>query len=1036
MDRATEIEKLKGAVASGRVVTIVGTGVSVAITAGQKIEGFSVATWPGLLSHGAKHARDLGLADDGDVKLWTDQIASGKTKFLINAAQDIADCLRGKSPGVFRGWLKETVGKLELRDRALVDALANLPGVLATLNYDGLLSLATGRRAITWQDADAVQDLLLGDGTTAVLHLHGHWEVPDSVVLGLESYLRVKAAPHARAVLELFTIDRTLLFVGCGDTIQDPNFTRLIEWTEAALSDVSPRHFLLCRSGELEEFRKKLAAAPWLRPLDYGAEYDDLLPFVKSLTVGSARTRAAGSALKTSVRLDLEAYKQAIRKRYGKLKLEELDATTHDLRALTLTGMFVAPNARELAEFMPRLFELPKDLQQRLREEGWFKRAKLPDEVLAESHKAYLAQKPRSILEILADPSLSRLVVLGDPGSGKSSLLQYQLLTSADTVDAPLPLLIELREYARLRQLREVKGFLDFLGRGECVRFRFEPKALEAWLRDKPTLILFDGLDEIFDSELRKEVSSAIQRFADEYSAHARIVVTSRVIGYQHQSWRDENFRAFMLQELDREQTTAFLARWHCDAYEDPERGERKRELLAKAIDDSPAIRQLAGNPLLLTMMAILNRTQDLPRDRAELYEQCSRLLLHQWKVEPALAQDPELAKASLDFKDKRGLLLRVARAMQSTREGLAANLIEESALENALASGLAGIPQLRPERAARALIEQLRGRNFMLCSVGAGTYAFVHRTFLEYFCAVDIRERFQTERTLSEEQLKTEIFAHFRDETWHEVLSLLAGMLAPTFAGQMIDYLLDQAATENGADAVLLAARCLGEVRKRHEIEAVATRARFELEKLARTRRAPFDFSSALDWTMEARVASVQRLAALWPTTEDTFDFLLSLVDDPDVPLVFEVLKQLTLSWRDRPETRRVAKRLVKAKNLVRPAAQLALAEYWGDDPEARELLKRGAERLAKGASDPFDLLNLYSLVVIPAIARRWPGAPQTLPWLIALARQYGDSNKHLLTTLRNVWPNHPDVMALLADHATSPPGDGGATTADSPHK
>ena len=78
-------------------------------------------------------------------------------------------------------------------------------------------------------------------------------------------------------------------------------------------------------------------------------------------------------------------------------------------------------------------------------------------------------------------------------------------------------------------------------------------------------------------------------------------------------------------------------------------------------------------------MMAILNRTQELPRDRAELYEQCARLLLHQWKPDVAFAPDPELAKASLDFKDKRGLLLRVARAMQSSVGGLAGNLIDEA---------------------------------------------------------------------------------------------------------------------------------------------------------------------------------------------------------------------------------------------------------------------------------------------------------------------------------------------------------------------
>jgi predicted NACHT family NTPase len=179
-------------------------------------------------------------------------------------------------------------------------------------------------------------------------------------------------------------------------------------------------------------------------------------------------------------------------------------------------------------------------------------------------------------------------------------------------------------------------------------------------------------------------------------------------------------------------------------------------------------------------MMAILNRTQDLPRDRTELYEQCARLLLHQWKVELALALDPELAKASLDFKDKRKLLLRVSRAMQTSERGLAGNLIDEDTLERTLTEGLKGMPNLRPDRAARALIEQLRGRNFMLCSVGGRSYAFVHRTFLEYFCALEIRERFQTDQTLTIEELKSKIFAHWAEESWHEVLCLLAGMIAP----------------------------------------------------------------------------------------------------------------------------------------------------------------------------------------------------------------------------------------------------------------
>ena len=357
------------------------------------------------------------------------------------------------------------------------------------------------------------------------------------------------------------------------------------------------------------------------------------------------------------------------------------------------------------------------------------------------------------------------------------------------------------------------------------MRWHFEESQLDAWLKANPSLVLFDGLDEIFDPTLRREISTAIHRFADNYYPRTRIVVTSRIIGYQHQAWRDENFRHFMLQDLDDDQIADFLNRWHRGAYEDGRAGKAKRELLARALADSAAIRQLAGNPLLLTMMAILNRTQDLPRDRAELYEQCARLLLHQWKVDLAFSSYPELANASLDFKDKRNLLLRVARSMQTSERGLADNLIDEHSLETTLESGLKGIPNLRAGRAARALIEQLRGRNFMLSSVGGRSYAFVHRTFLEYFCAVEIRERFQTDQTLTLEQLKVEIFGHWADESWHEVLCLLAGMIAPRFVAQILEYLLEQPDPKQTCHAIFLAARCLSEVRKRNELGAIAPR-------------------------------------------------------------------------------------------------------------------------------------------------------------------------------------------------------------------
>ncbi len=77
--------------------------------------------------------------------------------------------------------------------------------MIATLNYDHLLEEATSLPAITWEAANAVQEALRGT-RKAILHLHGEYQQPESVVLGLASYQKVKDDPHAKAILQCFTL--------------------------------------------------------------------------------------------------------------------------------------------------------------------------------------------------------------------------------------------------------------------------------------------------------------------------------------------------------------------------------------------------------------------------------------------------------------------------------------------------------------------------------------------------------------------------------------------------------------------------------------------------------------------------------------------------------------------------------------------------------------------------------------------------------------------------------------------------------------
>ena len=1058
IDPSTRIAKLKAELASGTVVIVVGSGVSVAACGNQEVEGHKVATWKGLLEHGARYLSTLEAATPKVVDLLIDQINSGETDLMIHAAEAIERRMTAKSEGTFRGWLKQTIGQLKIQDSDVLDAVAALPGLLTTLNYDHLLEQQTGQGPITWKQADAVQDILRGK-QRAIIHLHGHFEDPESIVLGVSSYNNVKDNAHASSVLRGFFIQRTVMFIGCGNTVLDPNFSQLIEWGKEALQDVDPRHVLLCRATEEAAFHEKLARAPWLRPLAYGEAHDDLGPFLRRLAP-SAKEKAVALANRPAAALslgELEGYRQAMENKYWRLKLEEVDATSGGQREVRVSGVFIGQNAKECAEFLPRAWELPKELQRRLRELKALEGEELEDEELEKLRGAYISQSPRPILEVVEDPSSRKVVVLGDPGSGKSLLLQALVLRWAERMgpmdgETRLPLLIELRDYARLRHQGEVTGFLEYLSRAESIRWQFEKEGLERWLRHNPSRVMFDGLDEVFDPVLRREVATAIHRFADTYPS-AQVLVSSRVIGFQHQSWGDEGFRQYMLQELDDAQIETFLRHWHQAAYEDGLKGERKQAQLTEALAHSPAIHQLAGNPLLLTMMAILNRTQELPRDRSELYNQCARLLLHQWKTDAAFTSDPALANAHLNYKDKRELLMRIAWSLQASPKGLAGNLIEEGHLERTLIEGLRGFADPRPDRVARALIKQLRGRNFMLCSVGGDNYAFVHRTFLEYFCAVAIVARFESEQTLSLEQLKAEIFGHWADETWHEVLTLVAGDIEPKFLKEILLWLLERPDPDQTCETIFLAARCVGEVRKRQELGGVDDLVLKRLRALTR-----FDLNHFYEpWGDEGRVVdsvrqrAVRLVSGVWRDKQETEAWLkTSAQSDEHWAVRRAALQELARGWKDLPDTLTLLQTAALSDNdeAVRQTALQELARGWKDLPGTLTLLQTAAQsdksyyvrqaalqELARGWKDLPDTLTLFqtaaqsdhSLAVREAalqeLARGWKDLPGTLTLLQTAAQsdEHWRVRQAALQELARGRKDLPDTLSLLQTAAQS---------------
>ena len=648
---------------------------------------------------------------------------------------------------------------------------------------------------------------------------------------------------------------------------------------------------------------------------------------------------------------DIAKYRESLQCSYGYLKLYSLDSTDR-VDAVKLWSMFIEQTVREALP--PMRYELPLDLKRQLQEEGRLE-DDLSPEALENYRRDYWQQPARKVLGAIADSD--RGVILGDPGAGKSTLLQYLALDWVEGQTETLPLLIELREYA----LAPVNSFLEFLHCGRGADWQFDQKQLHEHLLEEPTLVMFDGLDEVFARSSQAAIIDEIIRFSQQYP-QVKVLVTSRIIGYNPERFQHAGFRQFTIQPLDKSEIHEFIERWYDLAMGIDGNKERLKKRLKDAITNSPAIKNLADNPLLLTMMAILNRRQELPRDRADLYDQASRVLLYHWDVDHKRLQLP---LDTIGRREKQEILRLIAYQMQAGEEGLKGNLISAEQLTGILTSYLREQGFSEPREKASLLIKQLRERNFILCYRGADTYGFVHRTFLEYFCAVEIVNRFEKQQVLSFEELRDEVFGqHWQDETWHEVLRLIAGTINEEFAGNLINSLINQNSEHYEFDNIFFAALCLSEIKNRSSIKLIDDNLLKNIKSLIEY---DFDYNyepyegERCERVLKIRTQATSHILSTWKEQKNVIHWLEKHPSlEKDVP-IFDVLCQ-TLNKNERVKLEFVEKDIlvVDDDSAIRKLLKRYLTEFHNYEVD---VVKDGVEALSSMQNKLYDvvIMNVY---------------------------------------------------------------------------
>ena len=263
-------EDLVKAIHEGRALIVCGAGVSRLAT------NNAAPGWADLIREVLKHVQALG-ADAALVQGCEALLKSDQTERWLAAADLIQAEMGGSAHGRYRAFLKAAIGNLEATQPAVFQELAKIGAAgnrIATTNYDNLLCAGLRRQPVTWGDPPTAAEVLSGKGPDMVVHLHGHWLTPPSVVFSKRDYDLVKSAASSQFLQQLATLNFTIVFVGCGNAgLADDNVGALLDWFRRTLGGTLARN-TTC-SCAIRSWKPKWPPRAWT-PITYGRDYDEL----------------------------------------------------------------------------------------------------------------------------------------------------------------------------------------------------------------------------------------------------------------------------------------------------------------------------------------------------------------------------------------------------------------------------------------------------------------------------------------------------------------------------------------------------------------------------------------------------------------------------------------------------------------------------------------------------------------------------------------------------------------------------------------
>ena len=365
------------------------------------------------------------------------------------------------------------------------------------------------------------------------------------------------------------------------------------------------------------------------------------------------------------------------------------------------------------------------------------------------------------------------LAVIGAPGAGKTTLLRFLALTFArrqaaerlELEEERLPLFVTLRDFSRFlhdtmpdEATNEphpelLPRFLMAQVQTLASHLSLPDDFFQERLTHGQCLVLLDGLDEVAEPHQRARVTAAVATCTSAYPGN-RFIVTSRPRGYdgEAQGQLDPLYSRCTIRDFDDADMTAFAHNWYAavtrerlgDTPEALATAGRQADDLLRAIAADARVQALAHNPLLLSVLAMVHQREvGLPQRRAELYDECTDMLLGYWDHTKGGEAARELATYGVLTRGEKRTILepialwfheRGAQGLEATQEELEQEIARQFV-------DLGDTPDAARSRAT-LFLRVIDERAGLLVEHATAVYAFAHLTFQEYLAARAIADR------------------------------------------------------------------------------------------------------------------------------------------------------------------------------------------------------------------------------------------------------------------------------------------------------